>query len=153
MLKYNLIQGAVTIEDNTIKTDKISLLNSIKWKFLSLIGALYIYDRIEIISVKELSFFNFSLKVLFYSLLSFFVFWSIYYYWIKIGFIKNMKIENLSKILISVDEDTPLNILVRIKGKINSIDLTFRKSENDLDNFLNELKKRNSRFTIKDKRT
>lgn len=151
MLTYNLLKGKVSIDKHQIKTDKKSTLNSIKWKFLSLVGAFYIFDRINLSFSKDNPLIILILKSVFYGMLSIFVLFSIYHFWIKIGFINSLKIENITKIIIYKDEDFPLNIKLKVKGKFNTIDLSFRETENDYQNFLNELRKRNSSFIIKEK--
>lgn len=152
MNSYNLIKGIVYVDKQTIKTDNHSLFEILKWRFLTLVSALYIYDRVSSKINESLSTTAITLNLVYYGLLTLFIAFMIYHYWIKSNWTNKLNIENLRKVLIVKEEENPLNVSLILKNKFNTLNLEFRETEDDYKEFLTYLRKNNSKFIIKDER-
>jgi phosphate/sulfate permease len=152
MKTFHLIKGKVSVDNENIITDKNSTWDKIKGMVLTLVGGLYLYDRISLQMENEQSLGHLIFISIVYGVLALFLLMLIYLNWIKTTWSNKIKIENLSRLTINLDEDTPRNIEVELKGRFSSIGITFRKTENDYQNFIEYLKKRNSIFIIRDER-
>jgi phosphate/sulfate permease len=152
MKTFHLTKGKVSVDNENIITDKNSTWDKIKGMVLTLVGGLYLYDRISLQMENEQSLGHLIFISIVYGVLALFLLMLIYLNWIKTTWSNKIKIENLSRLTINLDEDTPRNIEVELKGRFSSIGITFRKTENDYQNFIEYLKKRNSIFIIRDER-
>jgi phosphate/sulfate permease len=152
MKTFHLIKGKVSVDNENIITDKNSTWDKIKGMVLTLVGGLYLYDRISLQMENEQSLGHLIFISIVYGVLALFLLMLIYLNWIKTTWSNKIKIENLSRLTINLDEDTPRNIEVELKGRFSSIGITFRKTENDYQNFIEYLKNRNSKFIIRDER-
>lgn len=152
MPSYNLIKGSVFADNQSIKTDKNTTSEKIRGIMFPLIGAIFLYDKIILQLNEEQSFSYLILTTIMYGILFIAIVYLIYHNWIKILWTNKLPIENLSELTISKDEDSPLNVDIELRGKFSIIDITFRETENDYQEFITYLKKRNSRFIITDER-
>lgn len=118
----------------------------------SIVGVFYLYDRITLKLEKEHSLGHLIFTCVVYGILTLLVLFLIYFSWFKTVWSNKIKIEKLSKLTISLDENSPRNIDFELKGKFSTIDITFRQTEDDYKQFIEYLKKRNSRFIIRDER-
>jgi hypothetical protein len=152
MKTFHLTKGKVSVDNEYIITDKNSTWDKIKGMVLTLVGGFYLYDRISLQIENEQSLGHLIFICILYGVLALALLILIYLNWIKTIWSNKIKIENLSRLIVSLDEDTPRNIEVELKGRFSSIGITFRKTENDYQNFIEYLKKRNSIFIIRDER-
>lgn len=152
MKNFHLIEGKISIDNTHIKTDKNTTWNKIKGMVFSIVGVFYLYDRITLKLEKEHSLDHLIFTCVVYGILTLLVLFLIYFSWFKTVWSNKIKIENLSKLTISLDEDSPRNIDFELKGKFSTIAITFRQTEDDYKQFIEYLKKRNSRFIIRDER-
>ena len=147
MPSYNLIKGSVFADNQSIKTDKNTTSEKIRGIMFPLIGAIFLYDKIILQLNKEQSFSYLIFTTIMYGILFIAIVYLIYHNWIKILWTNKLPIENLSELTISKDEDSPLNVDIELKGKFSIIDITFRETENDYQEFITYLKKHEIKFS------
>ncbi|WP_046759134.1 hypothetical protein [Kordia jejudonensis] len=150
MKTFYLLEGKVTLSNTTLEITNVSHWSLLKNKLLSVVAGLYIFDRTSRKIERGFdTIWDFILTGLVYIPLSIFVIYWLYMEFIQKSWINSMKIDAITNVTETVDENNPLNIILVIKSKFSTLQLSFRKSEETHKAFLESLQKLNSRFVIK----
>lgn len=153
MKSYHLLKGNVELTNTHIKVSNLKPWNMYKNKGLAIVAGLYIFNRLD---GKLERGFDSILDWVFVSLvyvpITLFVLHWMYMEFIKRSWTNSLKVENISSVRQTVDEDDPLNTTLFVKGNFSTLNLTFRTSEGQHTEFLEHLEKLNSRFKLQHER-
>lgn len=153
MKSYNLLKGKALLNNTQLELIDINSWSVLKNKFLSIIAAFYIYERVEGKIERGIDgLLDWIFVSIVYVPLSLFVVYWLYLEFIKYNWSNKLKVDSISSITKTIDEDEPLNINLEVKSKFSTINLDFRNTESDYQQFIEHITRLNSRIVIKHER-
>ncbi len=147
MKTFDLLEGKVKLTNTKLEITQVSHWSLIKNKLLSVVAGLYIFDQTS--SKIERGFdtiWDIIFTSIVYGPLSIFIIYFLYHEFILKNWANSINVDSITSITETIDQENPLNITLIVKSKFSSLELSFRKSEQEHVAFLESLQKLNSRY-------